>query len=528
MSKHKDSLPEDKNLESDELFDHDPLNDSDSEFLAELDRVLGPDSDFTPLEEEVSTPGGPEETNAGSEGPDALSDEDAAEFESLLDDMPDEPSDSGLDERDKAEVGTGDTEPELSLESATLDDLPPPISVPEEAPALLDEDLLTDDVVDLSPASEPLAEMDRPDAVEEQAAELQPDSQAEASAPSPEDETEAPVADGAESPARDDTSFEAILESVDSEDATGIQQEKSGETGRPAESADADESTLILPPPIGADARPAEAASAQPVAPRDSGGGAWNGLVALLAVLGLGVGGFAMWQGSTVDERIATLGNRVANVQPAAPAPAALVDNGEIIELRERLGDLSRENRQLRSELAALRTDLQQRMASQEQQWSSTLKGLQASLGGLESELQSISLSEGTPTPPPVMEPAPVVEPSPAPPEPPVQEKTAEAEAAPPAPETEAEPASEPESKPKKASGWVVNLLSFPSQDKAETAQRRLQGISVPAEIAPADVQGKTWYRVQVSGFADQGEALAFAKSVRKKPGLSSAWVGKQ
>ena len=53
MSKAKDE----EAPESDELFDRDLLSDSDSEFLAELDRVLTPESALEPQSTELISPG---------------------------------------------------------------------------------------------------------------------------------------------------------------------------------------------------------------------------------------------------------------------------------------------------------------------------------------------------------------------------------------------------------------------------------------------------------------------------------------
>jgi len=55
----------------------------------------------------------------------------------------------------------------------------------------------------------------------------------------------------------------------------------------------------------------------------------------------------------------------------------------------------------------------------------------------------------------------------------------------------------------------------------------RLRGDGIEAQIHTVTSKGKTWHRVVVSGFKNVGDAKAYAQDVRKKPGLSSAWIGR-
>jgi len=75
---------------------------------------------------------------------------------------------------------------------------------------------------------------------------------------------------------------------------------------------------------------------------------------------------------------------------------------------------------------------------------------------------------------------------------------------------------------------WTVNLLSFRHQETAEKELARL-GVEqqIRGQVASATHGGQTWYRVVVAGFSDFDSAKAYADEVRVKPGLSSAWIGR-
>ncbi len=511
MSKHQDSSPEHPGPESDELFDHEPLSDSDSEFLAELDRVLSAESDVSPLEEESPVDGeatGPEpdtgvdldlasdlevdpfdlepETADEFRQPQEIPEEFAAhkgepeDQNTDFDQLPetaatvhDEPQDPAADGAPEARIGelqtlewTDEPEPESETEDYRLED-----EVPAEQP---DSTAGPGEAPDLSLEYEAAP---GPEAPPEPQGDLPPESE-----PGPELEPE-------------------LAQTVDREDEI--------------------EPEAALIPPSATEAPP-PAVEAQPATDTgDSSSGIWNGLVALLAVLGLGTGAAALWQGSAVEQRLTGLpsgGGVPASV--AQPATATTRDP-RYDELADRLQALSRENRQLRAELTALRTETSQGIGNLEQQMASTLEGLQAGLGGLENQLQDLQLPDTAVAAPAAQAPQPAPPPPAAPPadEAPV--------AAGPEPEPE-EPPAIPETPSSRSGGWAVNLLSFPDRGKAETALKRLRDLDVPASIAPADVKGHTWYRLRVDGFVNQSDAQAFAKSVRSKSGLSSAWVGRE
>ncbi|MBI2383832.1 MAG: SPOR domain-containing protein [Gammaproteobacteria bacterium] len=129
----------------------------------------------------------------------------------------------------------------------------------------------------------------------------------------------------------------------------------------------------------------------------------------------------------------------------------------------------------------------------------------------------SWSLDPATPMPAP-LEAEPVPIPAPAAP-PPLEASAAPAvQAEVPVPAAaEAEPAPVQES-------WTVVLISLPSAAAAEKEARKLKKAGHAASVAPVEVKGETWYRVQLAGFTEQAAAQAKARQLRRK-GYKGAWV---
>ncbi len=75
------------------------------------------------------------------------------------------------------------------------------------------------------------------------------------------------------------------------------------------------------------------------------------------------------------------------------------------------------------------------------------------------------------------------------------------------------------------STGWVVNLISVSEKTLAVAERSRLAGLGIDARIQPATVDGKTWYRLRVSGFESKDAAQRFAAKIRSTAGLGSAWV---
>jgi len=83
-----------------------------------------------------------------------------------------------------------------------------------------------------------------------------------------------------------------------------------------------------------------------------------------------------------------------------------------------------------------------------------------------------------------------------------------------------------PQSSLKPAKLWSLNLLSLSSREGALDTVERLQNAGVNASrnrfIAK---DGKTWYRVRVTGFSSYEAAKAYAEKMPKIQGISQTWV---
>lgn len=73
--------------------------------------------------------------------------------------------------------------------------------------------------------------------------------------------------------------------------------------------------------------------------------------------------------------------------------------------------------------------------------------------------------------------------------------------------------------------GWVVQLASYPDAVGAEAVQQQLRQAGYPADVAPAQLNGKTYHRVRVAGFDTQADARAFARAIQGKFGVRNPWV---
>ena len=76
-------------------------------------------------------------------------------------------------------------------------------------------------------------------------------------------------------------------------------------------------------------------------------------------------------------------------------------------------------------------------------------------------------------------------------------------------------------------SGWAINVASYSTADKAQQQRQQLQASGYPAVVVTAKVDGRTWYRVQVSGFPTPAAAHATAVALKTKLGYQRLWVMK-
>jgi len=281
--------------------------------------------------------------------------------------------------------------------------------------------------------------------------------------------------------------------------------------------------------PESAQSQAAAAAAHETAAPAASGSGSsmWAGIASLLAVIGIGAGGMSLWQSSELNDRMAQFNAASPVAATAGPAPA--VADERLAELEQRLGLLESAPSVVAAAAGTEATGnppielLEQRLVEQIERLSGEIADLRQQADAVspapsEDVLQRLAQQLGT-----------------------VTERLddlddrlrgSESELAALA-KAAAKPAATAKSTaaPRRAGakdGWSVNLLSFQTLEKAESEQKRLHADGLPeVEIRTVDTKGKTWHRLVVSGFASVAEAKVYAQEVRQRPELSSAWIGR-
>ena len=74
--------------------------------------------------------------------------------------------------------------------------------------------------------------------------------------------------------------------------------------------------------------------------------------------------------------------------------------------------------------------------------------------------------------------------------------------------------------------GWVVNLSSMDSHKAALAEVRRLRAKDIKAEFVRVVAKGRVWFRIRISDFANEREAVAYKKYLNDFHGIDS-WHNK-
>ena len=92
-----------------------------------------------------------------------------------------------------------------------------------------------------------------------------------------------------------------------------------------------------------------------------------------------------------------------------------------------------------------------------------------------------------------------------------------------------AEPApAAPVAPPRRDGDWVINLASYTNPRYAARKQAEFAGEGVAVEQVEATVNGKTIYRLCVSGFSSSRAARQEAGNIRMKLGLQDTWIARR
>ena len=72
---------------------------------------------------------------------------------------------------------------------------------------------------------------------------------------------------------------------------------------------------------------------------------------------------------------------------------------------------------------------------------------------------------------------------------------------------------------------WVINLLSSTDKGYVEQYAARARSRDVAVELHSAEVKGKTYWRLQITGFSTANAAKAGSQPIKKKLGISDVWI---
>jgi cell division septation protein DedD len=72
---------------------------------------------------------------------------------------------------------------------------------------------------------------------------------------------------------------------------------------------------------------------------------------------------------------------------------------------------------------------------------------------------------------------------------------------------------------------WLINLASFADKRDADRFAKRAQSRNVDVDQNQVTVKGRSYWRVQVTGFPSAAEARAHASLVEAKLGLKETWI---
>ena len=94
-----------------------------------------------------------------------------------------------------------------------------------------------------------------------------------------------------------------------------------------------------------------------------------------------------------------------------------------------------------------------------------------------------------------------------------------------PAPTPEPKPAATPAQAA--AGPWFVNFAAYSREADARTRADSLQVSAGAVRVLSVDVDGRTLYRVRITGLPDRERAESLARELEKNYGVGRLWVGK-
>ena len=202
---------------------------------------------------------------------------------------------------------------------------------------------------------------------------------------------------------------------------------------------------------------------------------AWPTSVGLLTLSVIGLAGFAWYQSTQQDQAIRSMQLKLRQAQQTPQAEAPAQNEGQIQALQDELDS----TRKLHSEEIA---ELEDRNQTLEAKLSSVERALKIARADA-AEASNAS------APPSV--------------------------------------ASSPQLPSSSSSGWFINIQTYATRADADAMVARLSSSSESFGVQPAQVNGRTLYRVRASGYASQSEAEEVAAELVATFALPKPWIGR-
>ena len=202
---------------------------------------------------------------------------------------------------------------------------------------------------------------------------------------------------------------------------------------------------------------------------------AWPTSVGLLTLAVIGLVGFSWYQITQQDQAMQSMQLKLRQAQQAPQAEAPAENEGQILALQDELNN----TRKLHSEEIA---DLEDRNQTLEAKLSAVERALKIARADAAKANNASAPSSA---------------------------------------------ASSPRQSSPAASGWFINVQTYATRADADAMVARLASSSEEFVVQPAQVNGRTLYRVRASGYASQSEAEDVATELVETFALPKPWIGR-
>ena len=202
---------------------------------------------------------------------------------------------------------------------------------------------------------------------------------------------------------------------------------------------------------------------------------AWPTSVGLLTLSVIGLAGFAWYQSTQQEEAMRSMQLKLRQAQQTPQAEAPAQNEGQIQALQDELDS----TRKLHSEEIA---ELEDRNQTLEAKLSSVERALKIARA-------DAAKASNASAPPSV--------------------------------------ASSPQPQSSSSSGWFINIQTYATRADADAMVARLSSSSESFGVQPAQVNGRTLYRVRASGYASQSGAEEVAAELVEAFALPKPWIGR-